>query len=136
MNEALMIGMGSALCNGTALTALLGGTAVFRERAPDGQSLPYVIYSWQGGGWQHDTPHQLGNGVMYVRGYSSVSAETAGALSDAIFALLDRKTITITGFTNLQLVAEAPHLAFPETDNSGVTTFSSGDEYRIVFDKN
>ena len=93
------------------------------------------MFSWQGGGYQHDTPSVDVNGVLYIRAYSRVSQAQAGSISEAAFALLDRQPLTVTGWANIGLFAEAPHLQFNETDASGLMTYSSGDEYRAILDK-
>ena len=124
------------LAGGTALTTLLGGTAIYHAQAPEGKALPYVIFSWQGGGYGHSSPHVDANGVVYIRAYSKVSQAQAGAISEEVFNLLDRKPLTVTGWSNAQLMAESPHIQFNDTDESGVTTYSCGEEYRILIDKN
>ena len=136
MIPAFWTALYSRLASGTALTALLGGTAIYHAQAPDGKALPYVIYSWQGGGYGHDSRHVDADGLVYVRAYSKVSQNQAGSISDAVFSLLDRLPLTVTGWNNAQLMAESPHLQFNHTDESGLTTYSSGDEYRIQIDKN
>jgi hypothetical protein len=131
----------SRLTAGTAANAFLsamGGTAsprVYHGQAPDGAVLPYYIFSWQGGGYQHDTPSVDVNGVVYGRAYSRVSQVQAGSICEAAFALLDRNPLTVTGWANIGLFAESPHLQFAETDPSGVTTYSSGDEFRVYLDR-
>ena len=131
MVNAFWTALYGRLSGGTALTSLLGGTAIYHAQAPDGKALPYVVFSWQGGGYGHTSPHVDAEGVVYIRGYSKVSEAAAGAISEAVFGLLDRKPLTITGWNNAQLMAESPHIQFAETDASGVTVYSSGDEYRI-----
>jgi hypothetical protein len=37
----------SKLSGSTALVTALGGTAVYKNQAPDNQPLPYVIWNWQ-----------------------------------------------------------------------------------------
>ena len=135
MVNAFWTALYGRLSGGTALTTLLGGTAIYHAQAPDHKPLPYVIFSWQGGGYEHDTAHVTVDGVVYIRGYTRVSEAQAGSISEAVFALLDRQPLTITGWGNAQLMAESPHIQFAETDQSGVTVYSSGDEYRVKLDK-
>lgn len=126
---------------GTAANAFLtdiGGTAaprVYHNQAPDGATLPYVIFNWQGGGYQYDSPSIDVNGVLTVMAYSRTGQLQAGSISEAAFALLDRNPLTVSGWTNVGLFGEAPHLSFNGPDESGLTVYSSGDTYRVMLDK-
>ena len=133
MNEAVWTSLYGRLSAGTALIGALGGTAIFRNQAPDGQALPYVVYSWQGGGPQHNTAHQDANGLIYIRAYAA-RASQAGSISALVLTLLDRNPLSPTGWTNFGLMADG-HVEMPYTDESG-TTYASGDTYRILLDKN
>lgn len=138
MVNAFWTALCSRLAGGTALTQHIGGTAVpriYHNQAPDGASLPYVIYNWQGGGFQHETPSVDVDGVLTIQAYSSTTQLHAGTISAAVFDLLDRQPLTISGWANVALFAEAPHLQNNYTDESGVTTYSSGDIYRVLLDR-
>jgi len=136
MINAFWTALYSRLAGGTALTALLGGTYIYHGQAPDGQTPPYAVYSIQGGGYTPTSRHVDANAVIYVRGYSDVSALAAGSISEAIFTLLDRLPLTVTGWTNAELIAEAPHIQFSDVDESKKITWTSGDVYRILLDRN
>jgi hypothetical protein len=136
MVNAFWTALYSRLAGGTALTALLGGTYIYHGQALDGKVPPYVVYSIQGGGYTPTSRHVDANAVIYVRGYSSVSALAAGSISEAVGTLLDRLPLTVTGWTNAELQAEAPHIQFSMTDESGKITWTSGDQYRVLLDKN
>lgn len=129
----------SRLTSGTALTSLVGGTAsprIYHNQAPDGATLPYVVFNWQGGGYQHSTPSIDADGVLTIQAYSRINQVQAGSISAAVFSLLDRLPLTITGWGNPALFAETPHLQADYTDPSGLTTYSCGDTYRVYLDKN
>jgi hypothetical protein len=136
MINAFWTALYGRLSGGTALTTLLGGTAIYHAQAPEGKALPYVVFSWQGGGYGHSSRHVDADGVVYIRAYSRVSEAQAGAISEAVFNLIDRQPLTVTGWNNAQLMAESPHIQFAETDESGLTTYSCGEEYRVLIDKN
>lgn len=129
--NALNAGLYSTLSSGTALTALLGGTAVYHLQAPDNQSLPYVVYSWQGGGkiGQQDVTDQ----VEFVRGYGT-SAYQAGAIHEAAAALLDGKAISVTGWT-VAMLHRMDDFENVETLPNGQKVYAMGSFYRVVMDK-
>lgn len=138
MNNNVWAALYSRLAGGTALTLQIGGTAaprIYHGQAPEASPLPYLIFSWAGGGLTPTTPHTDGEGPIYLRAYSSVSAKEAGNISAAAFALLDRQPLTITGWNNSWLACESPHIEFPSTDESGQTIWTCGDHYRIKIDK-
>lgn len=136
MNNAIWTGLYSKLSGGTALIAALGGTAIYHQQPPEGAALPYVIFGWAGGGLQPLNSHTLANGIIRIRAFSDVDDSEAGAIRDEVFTLIDKGSLTITGWSQLWLRAEAPHIEMVETDESGVTVWSSGDDYRIIADKN
>ena len=138
MNNACWTALYSRLAGGTALTSQVGGTAsprIYHDVAPEKDTLPYVIFSWAGGGMTPTSPHVDGDGVIYVRAYSSVDDSEAGRIRDAVFGLLDRQPLTVTGWSNYWLACEAPNIEFEQPDASGKSIWSSGDHYRLKIDK-
>jgi hypothetical protein len=135
MLNALWTALYGRLSGGTALTALLGGTAIYHNQAPEGAALPYVIYNWQGGGYVQDSPHTDANGIVTVQAFSRISQAQAGSISEVVLTLLNRSNLTVTGYSNFGLTAEAPHLQNNYTDESGLNVYSCGDQYRIMIDK-
>jgi Protein of unknown function (DUF3168) len=138
INNAIWTALYSRLAGGTALTSLLsGGSASIYDdtEVPDGAELPYVVFSWAGGGLIPTSPHVAGNGVVYVRAYTGSGAKAAGVIRDQIFSLLDRQPLTVTGWANPWLAAEMPHIEIVETDESGERTWCNGDHYRLYFSK-
>lgn len=123
----------STLCGGTALTTLLAGTAsVYHIRAPDNAELPYVLYSVQGGGAENINPSDLQNYLYYVRGYAG-NGDTAASIAGAIKTLLDKKTLTVSGFTNFWTRFETEVENSEETSNLS-PIYSCGGIYRIRID--
>ena len=76
MNE-LRNAIYSQLANGTALTAALGGTAIYHLHAPEGAALPYVVFGWQGGGDLNIDPNETNESVQFVRVYAATDAKPA-----------------------------------------------------------
>lgn len=120
------------LAAGTALRALLGGTAIYYQQAPDGAALPYVVFSLQAGGPENETPSDAWNELYYVRGYAQ-SPSTAGSIDYECNALLHRKSLTVTGYTNFWTARESG-ITLVETPPSGGQIWSSGALYRVRLD--
>lgn len=90
----------STLSGGTALTSLLAGTtSVFHMQAPDGATLPYVIFSHVFGGPTNSDPSNDREQTIFVRGYAN-RAILAGSIDYQISELLHRKILSIVGYTN------------------------------------
>lgn len=124
----------STLCGGTALTTMLAGTAsVYHIRAPDNASYPYVVFNVQGGGAENITPSDLQNYVYYIRGYTETSSTNASLIHEQIKVLLDKQTLTVTGYTNFWTRFET-ELEFATEQTSGVPVYSCGGLYRIRID--
>lgn len=103
--NAVKAALHTKLTGGTALTALLSGTAaVYEKLGPRGATPPYVIYQKQAG----SPRHTLGDGkawdshVFLVKAVTDEpSAKVAGDIAAQVDALLDRGSLTITGGTAL-----------------------------------
>ena len=125
----------SKLTAGTALTALLAGTAsIYNMQPPDNTSMPYVIFNLQGGGDENMTPIRAKSLVYFIRGYSKTSAAAAGSIDAQVDALLHGNSISATGWTNFWLAREAD---FEQTENlpNGEKAYMSGGFYRVRLDK-
>ena len=138
MNNAIYTALYGRLSAGTALTSLIGGTTnprIYHDMAKEGTPFPYVLFSWAAGGLTPTSPHVDGNGILYIRAFSKVDDSEAGRIRNAVFDLLDRQPLTVTGWSNSWLAAESPHIELPQTDPSGKIIWSNGDHYRIIIDK-
>lgn len=122
----------STLSSGTALITALGGTAIYEMQAPDSASLPYVVFSKQGGGPININPSDMRDLIYYVRAYAA-SQKAAGTIDALIDALLNKRTLTVTNYTNYFTVREQD-LDFVETRPSGLRVYSAGALYRIRID--
>ena len=118
---------------GTALIASLGGSAVYYNQAPDGQSLPYVVFSYQGGGNDNITPRRSKDNVMYIRAYA-VTPAAAGTIDGHLDDLLHNQTLTVAGWTNYWMARETD-LTLPDNQESSETVHSAGAFYRVRLSK-
>ena len=115
------------------VAALLPGTAcIYRDQAPDGATLPFVVFSLQAGGPLNITPSDLRDEVYFVRGYGTTPIQ-AGNVDGQISALLHQGTITVTGYSTIWLVRETD-LELVETLPDGTREWMAGAFYRISLD--
>ena len=122
----------STLTGGTALTALLSGTAaVYDMQAVEKATYPYVVYNHQGGGPTNETKANLENNVWWIRAYSKTSAKNAALIFTQVDALLHKKNITITNATTIWLCREE-NIALVESNPAGEKIFTCGGMYRIM----
>jgi hypothetical protein len=129
--SAIKTAIQSRLTGGTALTALLPGTAsIYSTQAPDKATLPYVVYSLYAGGPENETPKERSNVVYYVRAYSAISQKNADDIDDQLRALLHKNNLTVTGWTNFSLFREED-IETPSVTPANQTIYSSGGLYRI-----
>ena len=134
IQNALNTGLYSKLSGGTALVASLGGTAIYYQQAPDGQTLPYVVWSYSSGiGYENITPSESTNELLFVRGYADNPA-LAGTVDGNIKDLLHKQEITVAEYTNFWTAREMP-VHTSEIDDAGKTTWISGAFYRVRLDQ-
>jgi hypothetical protein len=126
----------SKLSGATAITSLLAsGTPVYALQAPEGATLPYVVYSVQGGGDVNDTANRLKNLLVFVRAYATTNAR-AGSIDAAIDTALHLVPFSsVTGWTNIWLAREQD-LETVENPPTGTQVFMNGGLYRMYFDAN
>lgn len=115
----------------TALTSMLAGTtSIYHLQAPDNATLPYVVYSHQGGGPELINPSNLESNVWWVRAFSTTSALNAALIFEQVDSLLHKKNITITDATTIQCVREQ-NIALVENPPTGKPIYTCGGMYRI-----
>jgi hypothetical protein len=130
VNAALV----NKLTSGTALTSLLAaGTASIYHMQAGSATLPYVIFSLQGGGPDNLTGRDMPNLVYHVRAYAD-SARLAGSIDTAVSALLHKGTIAATGYNNFLLLREEDTELIENPPNS-VPIFMAGGFYRVRISK-
>jgi len=128
MNE-LEAGLYTKLVAGTALVALLGGTKIYNGLAPQGVSLPYLLFSQQSGVADNATPTRSEDFLYQVKGLSASGMAAAGSIASAIDTLLHNTTLTVSGWVNYSIRRER-HVRFEETE-SGERISHAGAVYRI-----
>ena len=120
----------SKLSAATALTTMLGGTAIYHMQALDNASLPYVVFSHAAGGADNQTPKERENVIEFIRAYSENSAAEAGSINAQIRTLMHKQSITVAGYANFWCQKEA-HLENIDNPPSGEKVWMQGDYYRI-----
>jgi hypothetical protein len=121
----------TTLNGGTALTTALGGTArIYDMQAPDGASLPYVVFQHQGGGPDNITSAGIESNLWLVKVYSNASAKAASDIFALADELLHRKNITI-GTANTWWCAREENVKLLENLPNGKRVWMRGGIYRI-----
>lgn len=123
--------MGSALYStlaaGTALTSLLGGTAIWNGLVPQGTATPYVVFTFSG---QDDntSPRRARTIVATVKAVDDDQA-SAEEIDDELDALLHEATLTVTGWNNYWTARESD--VSYEQDLGNVIYYHRGARYRV-----
>ena len=125
-------GLYSALAADTALVAELGATAIYNRHAPQGTSMPLVIFNHAGGGHENINPSGLQNHVYLVKAVASGS-KAAGTLDALVLSALHGKALTVSGYTNFYMAAEQ-EVQLTETARDGTFIYHTGHTYRIRID--
>lgn len=120
------------LTGGTALITALGGTAIYYQQAPDNASKPFVVWNYQGGGDENETPNRTKNLVVLVRSFAS-TAKTAGEIDKAVDDLLHLQTLSVTGWTNFWLARES-EVSLIENLPNVEKSYMEGALYRVRLD--
>ena len=120
------------LTGGTALTALLSGTAaVYSGLAPQGAALPYIVYNQQSGGDENLTPSRSKSYLYQIQIYSGVSQAAAWAIDAQVDALLHGYTFAVGGGWTNWWTAKDGELPLIETKPNGDVVYSVRSLYRI-----
>lgn len=115
----------------SAITSQLSGTtSIYSVQAPDNASLPYIVYSIQGGGDENLDRHRTKNTVYFIRAYSQVSLAQAGSIDAAVDTALHLQTISPSGWSNFWTAREED-LTAVENLESGDKIWMSGGLYRV-----
>jgi hypothetical protein len=129
VTNALNTAIYNVLSANTALTTLLGGTAVYYQQAPDNAALPYVVFSHQAG--QPDNTHGTDNRnqIVYVRGYAGTVA-TAGSIDLHCGTTLHRRSLSVSGYDNFWTARET-EFSLIENEPNGSKIYMAGAFYRV-----
>jgi hypothetical protein len=121
----------STLTGGTALTALLAGTAsIYNTIGPRGGTFDYVLFQLMGGGDQNESPRRRKELLYLVKGISATSMKNAGLIDAQIDALLHNVTLTVMGWTSISTRRESD-VEYVETTPEGNNYFHNGGIYRL-----
>lgn len=121
----------STLTGGTALVALLAGTAaVYHQQAPDEAALDYVVFNHQGGGPDLLTSKDMESNLWQVRFFSNVDAKSATVGFAQVDALLHKKNISISGVTTFWCAREQ-NIVLVENAPNNTKVYSAGGLYRV-----
>ena len=126
----------SKLANTSAITSLLaeGSASIYHLQAKNNVTLPYCIWSLQGGGDENETANRTKNLLVFVRAYSGVSALQAGSIDAQIDAALHLVPLTVSGWTDFWLAREED-LETVETEPNGIKKYMQGAFYLVRLDK-
>jgi hypothetical protein len=120
------------LSGGTALTALLAGTAsIYDGVVRRDASYDVVVFQLSGGGDANATPRRRKELLYSVKAISATGARAAGAIDAQIDTLLHEQTLTITGWENYWLAREGD-FAYAETTPEGLNYWHAGGTYRLI----
>ena len=131
--NALDSAIRSKLTGGTALTALLGGTANVYHLTVGraGTIYPAVVFQQQGGGDENEHPARMKNLLYTVKAVSHTSATEAGSVDAQIDALMHDATLTVTGWSSNFWTMRETDFEYAESDGAGGHYFHTGGVYRV-----
>jgi len=130
--EALETGLYNKLKADSSLTTLLGGTLIYNRRAPQNPGTAYVVFQWQGGGDENLQPSRSRN-VLYTVKAVCDTAEKAAAVDSAIDTALHNTTLTVSGWTNINVV-RTDDVNFVESTGVETAYYHAGGIYQIQID--
>ncbi len=122
----------SKLAAGTALTELLGGTAIYNALGPQGTAVTYplVIFTKSSGSDDNDSPRRCRTLTYQVTGISDRSKKEAEQIDNAIDNLLFDSALTITGW-NEYFVRRYSDISYVEQIPGGKVLWHEGGLYRV-----
>ena len=120
------------LVGGSAFTAVVS-QRVYADIAPAGATMPYVVLSLNGGGYDNDTPLDSADVRMTVRGVSA-SAQEADTLGNAIRARLHKAAVSPGDGWSLMSLTEDTLFSYVE-QTERVQYWHRGGVYRIRLSK-
>jgi len=129
--SALDIALYTALTGGTALTALLAGTAsVYYGLAPRGSAFDYVIFNQQAGGIiQTAAECETEDPAYLVKGISSTSIAAAVSIANEIHNIM-ASDLNVSGYTNLWQ-ERAERVKYTEVADDGQLFYHAGYVYQF-----
>lgn len=95
----------SKLSGSASLLTALGGTAIYKNQAPDNKPLPYVIWNWQSAVDQNMTPSRMWNTIVNVRCFAATPSQ-AGTIDAIVDGLFTGTAFSVSGWTNFWTARE------------------------------
>jgi hypothetical protein len=133
--NVLDAGIYSKLQGTSGVTSLLAGTtAIYALQAPEGASLPYIVFNVQGGGDDNLDKRRTKDLVYFIRAYSQVSKAQAGSIDAAVDTALHLQSLSVSGWANYWTAREED-LAAVEYPPSSQPIFMVGGFYRVIIEK-
>lgn len=126
---ALETALYNKLSGNSALTTELGGTLIYNKLAPQNPGNKYVVFQWQGGGDENDTPTRSRSLLYGVYGIATGQA-TAATIDGLIDTALHDQTLTISGWANYWMARETD-INIVEPNSGQVPMYRVGGIYRI-----
>ena len=124
----------SRLQTAGSITSLLSGTtAIYKGQAPEGSTLPYIVFSFPSDLDANETPRRRKDDIMFIRAFATGSngAAIAGSIDDQIDTAVHLVPLTVSGWTNIWLAREQG-LETVETTPTGAMIFMRGANYRAI----
>jgi hypothetical protein len=118
--------------SGTVTNLLPGTSSIYRAQAPDGATLPYIVFSEYAGGPMNITPSDLRDPVYFVRAYGTTAAQ-AGSVDARVSLVLHHGSLTVSDYNVVGIFREQDY-ELVETLPNGNLAFMSGGLYRITLD--
>ncbi len=121
------------LTGNSGLTDLLNSaTAIYYLQAPDGATLPYVVFSVIEDAADNQQGSDMRTELIMVRGYANTPA-LAGSIDIHAGTALHRQQLTVSGYNNFWTVRETGNYTV-ENEPSGQRIYGAGADYRIRLD--
>ena len=123
----------SVLSAGTALTALLGGTAIYNALGPRGTATatyPLVIFTKSAGTDDNDSPRRTKSLLYQATGISAKGKKEAEDIDNAIDTLLHDAALSVTGWSEYWVRRESD-ISYVEQIPGGKVLWHEGGLYRV-----
>ena len=120
------------LAAGTALTTLLGGTAIYNALAPRGSAITYplVIFSKSSGLDDNTSPCRTRTLVYQVTALSATGKKEAEDIDTVIDTVLHNTTLSVTGWSDYWFMREND-ISYVEQIPGGRILWHEGAMYRV-----
>ena len=121
---------GTLSADGTLTGMLATGTPIYYMQAPDNATYPYVVFSWQSGTDDNETPRRSKDMLLWARAHCSVGPAQAGSIDARIDTLINGVTLTVSGWANFWTAREQD-ISFVDTLQDNNKVWTAGGIYRI-----